>query len=63
MGYILDGRAVLTVDANDHLVSKGDSVHFDSHLPHQVRNLGKKPFRAVWCISPPHVDYLGSNDE
>lgn len=63
MGYVLEGEAVLTVDAVDHTISKGDSIHFTSHLSHQVRNRGKKPFRAVWSISPPHVDYLGSTEQ
>jgi len=63
MGYVLDGEAVLTVDAGDYPVCKGDSIHFSSHLPHQLRNSGKKVFRAIWSISPPHVDYLGSKEE
>jgi transcriptional regulator with XRE-family HTH domain len=63
MGYVLDGEAVLTVDAGDYPVCKGDSIHFSSHLPHQLRNSGKKVFRAIWSISPPHVDYLGSDEE
>ncbi|MBN1568096.1 MAG: helix-turn-helix transcriptional regulator [Acidobacteria bacterium] len=63
MGYVLDGEAVLTIDANDYAVRKGDSVHFSSHLPHQLCNSGKKAFRAIWSISPPHVDYLGSGDK
>jgi uncharacterized cupin superfamily protein len=62
MGYVLEGEAVLTVDASDYPISKGDSIHFRSHLPHQLRNGGRKVFRAVWSISPPHVDYLGSNE-
>jgi transcriptional regulator with XRE-family HTH domain len=62
MGYVLDGEAVLTVDASDYTIRKGDSIHFRSHLPHQLRNSGRKVFRAVWSISPPHVDYLGSNE-
>jgi transcriptional regulator with XRE-family HTH domain len=63
MGYVLDGEAVLTVDATDYPICKGDSIHFRSHLPHQLRNGSKKVFRAVWCISPPHVDYLGSTED
>jgi transcriptional regulator with XRE-family HTH domain len=62
MGFVLAGEAVLTVDATDYAVSKGDSIHFSSHLPHQLRNCGKRSFRAVWSISPPHVDYLGSSE-
>jgi transcriptional regulator with XRE-family HTH domain len=62
MGYVLAGEAVLTVDANEYRISKGDSIHFSSHLPHQLRNRGKSSFRAIWSISPPHVDYLGGSE-
>jgi transcriptional regulator with XRE-family HTH domain len=63
MGYVLDGEAVLTVDATDYSISRGDSIQFSSHLPHQLRNNSRKAFRAVWSISPPHVDYLGSSED
>ena len=56
MGYVLAGEAVLTVDATDYRISRGDSIHFSSHLPHQLRNRGRSVFKAVWSISPPHVD-------
>ena len=59
IGYVLAGEAVLTVDGNDYRIGKGDSIHFSSHLTHQLRNRGKSAFRAIWSISPPHVDYLG----
>jgi transcriptional regulator with XRE-family HTH domain len=63
MGYVLDGEAMLTVDAAEYAICKGDSIQFSSHLSHQLRNKGRKAFRAVWSISPPHVDYLGSSEE
>jgi transcriptional regulator with XRE-family HTH domain len=63
MGYVLDGEAVITIDAADYTICKGDSIQFSSHLPHQLRNNSRKAFRAVWSISPPHVDYLGNSEE
>jgi len=63
MGYVLAGEAMLTVDGKDYPVCQGDSIHFSSHLPHQLRNRGKKAFKAIWSISPPHVDYLGNSEE
>ncbi len=63
MGYVLEGDATLTVDGADYAIGKGDSIHFRSHLSHRLRNNGRKVFRAVWSISPPHVDYLGSSEE
>jgi transcriptional regulator with XRE-family HTH domain len=58
MGYALDGNAVLTVDGVDYEIGKGDSVSFNSNLPHSLANKGRKTFRAVWTALPPHKDYL-----
>jgi quercetin dioxygenase-like cupin family protein len=63
MGYILDGTAILTVDGADYPVKNGDSINFLSQLPHRLYNNGTGRFRAVWSISPPHVDYLDLTKE
>jgi uncharacterized cupin superfamily protein len=56
----LEGSAVLTVDGIDYKIGKGDSVSFNSNLPHSLVNEGRKIFRAVWTALPPHKDYLES---
>jgi transcriptional regulator with XRE-family HTH domain len=58
MGYVLSGSARLTVGSDEHELNENDSVYFNARLPHRLANTGKKVFRAVWSISPPHVDYL-----
>jgi transcriptional regulator with XRE-family HTH domain len=58
MGYVLQGRARLTVGRDEYEINRNDSVFFNAHLPHRLSNTGKRLFRAVWSISPPHVDYL-----
>ncbi|HEX2959688.1 MAG TPA: XRE family transcriptional regulator [Chitinispirillaceae bacterium] len=63
MGYVLEGKAILTIDNVDYPVGEGDSVYFNSQLSHQVYNNGEKEFKAVWSISPPHVDYFSSFEE
>jgi transcriptional regulator with XRE-family HTH domain len=63
MGFVLAGAAVLTVDKADYDICAGDSISFSSHLPHRLSNNGRSLFRAVWSITPPHVDYLTSNNE
>ncbi len=63
IGFVLEGMAILTVDNEQHRIADGDSVYFSSHLPHQLHNPGEKLFRAVWSISPPHVDYLNNFEE
>jgi transcriptional regulator with XRE-family HTH domain len=63
IGFVLEGEAVLTVDGVEYGIANGDSVFFSSILPHQLQNRAQKPFRAVWSISPPHVDYLSNFEE
>jgi transcriptional regulator with XRE-family HTH domain len=58
MGYVLSGSAVLIVNGEDFAVDEGDSVSYDSHLPHKLVNKGRSVFRAVWNALPPHKDYL-----
>jgi transcriptional regulator with XRE-family HTH domain len=60
IGFVLGGEAILTVDGIKYNIIEGDSVFFSSSLPHQLENPGERLFRAVWSISPPHVDYLSN---
>ena len=34
--YVLDGRLLLTLDREQHLLNPGDSAHFDSMRPHRL---------------------------
>jgi transcriptional regulator with XRE-family HTH domain len=61
IGYVLAGNALLTIGTNEYPVAENDSIYFDARSPHRLTNTGKKIFRAVWSISPPHVDFLKSN--
>lgn len=58
MGFVLEGEAVLCIDGSDYRVRQGDSFSFESSRPHRLHNTGEVLFRAVWAISPPHLDYL-----
>ena len=58
MGYVLEGNAVLMVSGQEFDIGEGDSVSYNSHLPHKLVNKSKKVFRAVWNALPPHKDYL-----
>ncbi|MBN1309478.1 MAG: cupin domain-containing protein [Chitinispirillaceae bacterium] len=58
MGYVAAGEALLTIDSVEYPIGEGDSVYFNAHLPHQLSNRSSRTFRALWSISPPHVDFL-----
>ncbi|MBN2188116.1 MAG: cupin domain-containing protein [Chitinispirillaceae bacterium] len=58
MGFVLKGNGRLSVGDRSYSVKENDSLCFSAHLPHRLMNTGRKTFRAVWSIAPPHVDYL-----
>jgi len=58
MGYVLEGSATLIVDGFSYELTEGDSVAYNSHLPHKLINTGNKVFKAVWNALPPNRDYL-----
>jgi transcriptional regulator with XRE-family HTH domain len=53
MGVILEGEAELVIGGETHRLSPGDSVSFASDVPHLLRNVGKKPLRTFWVVTPP----------
>lgn len=58
IGYVLAGEARLEAGGKSCDLHEGDSVYFEARLPHRLINTGNGFFKAVWSISPPHVDYL-----
>jgi transcriptional regulator with XRE-family HTH domain len=58
IGYVLAGDARLEAGGSSYEIHEGDSIYFEARLPHRLINTGKGVFKAVWSISPPHVDYL-----
>jgi transcriptional regulator with XRE-family HTH domain len=44
---VLSGKIALRVADEDHELSKGDAIYFDSSVPHGYRRLGAKPTAAL----------------
>jgi transcriptional regulator with XRE-family HTH domain len=63
IGYVLAGSALLTIGPSEYAIAENDSIYFDARLPHRLTNTGTTAFRAVWSISPPHVDYLKNGEK
>jgi quercetin dioxygenase-like cupin family protein/DNA-binding XRE family transcriptional regulator len=49
-GYVLSGELVLTLGFEEHRLTAGDSVSFDSTTPHGYRNEGDQPAVGVWFV-------------
>ena len=53
--FVLVLSGALEVKLNDipYVLKKGDSIYFNSSVPHSFRNLGTKEAEAVWVVTPP----------
>jgi transcriptional regulator with XRE-family HTH domain len=51
---VLHGRVVITVGDVDYELNEGDSIYYDSGLPHKARALGEEHAEIVSAITPPN---------
>jgi transcriptional regulator with XRE-family HTH domain len=49
-GLVLSGSLEVTVGFETSVLSAGDSISFDSTVPHRLRNVGTEPVRGVWFV-------------
>lgn len=52
-GYIMEGKAEFITGNDSYILKKGDSVSFDSDIPHILKNIGDKELIAFWAVTPP----------
>lgn len=49
-GLVLSGTLEVTVGFDSYLLGPGDSICFDSTVPHRLRNAGPEPVHGVWFV-------------
>jgi transcriptional regulator with XRE-family HTH domain len=49
-GLVLSGTLEVTVGFDKYELGPGDSICFDSTVPHCLRNVGAEPARGVWFV-------------
>lgn len=49
-GFVLTGRLQLQIGFEQHDLSSGDAVTFDSMSPHRLSNPFDEPCRAIWVV-------------
>lgn len=47
-GIVLDGRLGIRIQEDTYELGPGDSIAFDSRVPHRFWNAGEEPVRSVW---------------
>lgn len=50
---VIKGRIELWLGMERYVLEQGDSVYFDSSIPHRWLNIGDEVAEAVWVITPP----------
>lgn len=53
--YVIDGTVRLTLGPDTHSLSASDSIEYRSSIPHGLTNIGDRPARILWIISPPSL--------
>lgn len=49
-GYVLTGTLHVNIGFEEFILGPGDSITFDSAVPHRLSNRGLEPVRAVWFV-------------
>ena len=50
---ILKGSIEVTLNKKTYLLKKGDTLYFNSHIPHFFKNVYKGKSEGLWVITPP----------
>lgn len=50
--YLIAGTLQLTIGGVEHRLGRGDSIYFDSSVPHSYSRVGGRPCTAVLVTSP-----------
>jgi transcriptional regulator with XRE-family HTH domain len=55
LGIILNGSGEFTFGTETYQLRQGDSISYESDIPHLLRNRGKSRLRAIWITTPPKM--------
>jgi transcriptional regulator with XRE-family HTH domain len=55
LGIIVDGKGEFIIGGDSFELNKGDSISFDSDVPHVLKNMGQKLLKAYWIVTPPKM--------
>jgi transcriptional regulator with XRE-family HTH domain len=53
-GVVLDGELGVKVGFEDYVLRQGDSIAFDSSMPHRLHNDGDETVTAIWVVLGRH---------
>lgn len=51
-GYVLKGQLTVALDGKEYVLEEGDSIYFNSSLPHKYINRGDEDCVSIWAMTP-----------
>lgn len=52
-GVIIQGKFKWIVGNTEYILQEGDSIYFNSKIPHRWEVVGNKTGKTIWAITPP----------
>jgi len=51
--FVIKGTLEISLNKATYILKKGDSIYFNSSIPHAFRNIGAEKAEALWVDTPP----------
>lgn len=52
-GIVIKGRLMVKMKNREYILEEGDSIYFDSTIPHKYINIGEEVCESIWAMTPP----------
>ncbi len=52
-GLVIKGKLMVKMENEEYILEEGDSIYFDSTIPHRYINVGNEICESVWAMTPP----------
>lgn len=52
-GIVIKGRLMVKMKDKEYILEEGDSIYFDSTIPHRYINVGDEECISIWAMTPP----------
>ena len=53
VGLVVKGTICVTLEGKRYIMEKGDSIYFQSSVPHRIENIGDSEANLFWVMTPP----------
>jgi len=51
--YLIKGKIKISLNNKNYIMNEGDSIYFNSNVPHSFANINNQVSEAIWVVTPP----------